>query len=70
MDKNLKFTDEETKMFYDMIADKCSIHFIDNAQISFKHLYNLWDFMYREEYLEEMLVDDIKPYRFTIKRQN
>ena len=66
MDKNLKFTDDETELFYDMIAERCSIHFQDNSQISFKHLYQLWESMYRSEYFEEIQSGDIMPFRFVI----
>lgn len=66
MDKNLKFTDDETEMFYDIIAERCSIHFQDNAQISFKHLYQLWDSMYRKEYFEMSQLGDIAPFRFIL----
>lgn len=42
MNKDLKFTDKETELFFNMIAEWVDIQFFDKAEISFYHLYDLW----------------------------
>lgn len=66
MDKNLKFTDLETELFYEMMVEWTDIHFIDNSEISFIHLYKLWEKTYRKEYIEECPYK-IKPFMFVYK---
>lgn len=65
MDKNLKFTDKETELFYDMINEWIEVHFQDNSEISFRNLYGLWCSNYRKEFWNECGLK-VKPFQFMI----
>ena len=41
MNNNLKFTDIETELFYEMITEHVKLNFPNNSEISFRHLCEL-----------------------------
>ncbi|MBU5332143.1 hypothetical protein KQI61_08020 [Anaerocolumna aminovalerica] len=65
MNKNLKFSDKETELFFEMISEWADIQFYDNSEISFKHLYDLWILLYRKEYKNNCPYK-IKPFEVLI----
>lgn len=69
MNNNLKFTDMETELFYNMISEVIELNFQNNSEISFKHLFKLWDTFHRKLYMEKS-TSNIKPFIFLINHKN